>query len=305
MGSLNTGNNTYILNLLDDRSNSSSSASALHQFTCISFDTVGTMTGEHRIGGTKDQFGAISSYAFLPIPENFSFGVNPRWTSQDLGMISREMVKAGMNLSGGLQGIEGHDAWEGLKGSLAGGAKLWYNNIAQTLGQDVASLAAGISNENKDAMIKESYKAAGIAINPNKQLYFEGMDFETFSLSFKIAPLNKADNDNFKAYINSLITFALPNLSEGSDLGNNAMSVSGQHYFTYPGLVQVHIKAEGKTLFREGSLAITFVRCTPSSNVHEDGNPISYNLEISFQESVIRTKSNFGTNVVFLSDKNY
>lgn len=306
--------NTSIFNLLDGRSLSSSAGSQISQYCMIKatqnskeITGIGSNTEYQKFmdnsAGTvlntvapnskikednkSSNAGTVSLknvYGFLPLPENFSFAVHSNWNEQDLGIWSEAAVKETMDKISELSNSTG---WKDLASktidvvTAAGGNALASMIVAgkQKLMENAISWGSG---ENKSATVQQMYKLSGSAINPNKQLYFQGMNFESFSLDFNIAPLSPTDNENLQAYIKELMAYSIP----------KAYKTAGQNYFEYPNLVQVVLKSNGKTIFSEESLAITSVSCTPSMYTHADGNSINYKLTVEFKETILRTREN-------------
>ena len=314
MSSQSSHSNSEVFNLLDSRTQSSTNSSALSQYTCICYSTstsdigsrknaetsIENMPGLNKLESTKPAGGTVdltNVYAFLPLPEpgSFSFGVNSNWNELDLGVYDKSMVD---NMVSSVETAADSMMNGSLKDKFSGIINVATTGLSNFATVKVATgirlleenlMSAG-SGENKAGAIAETNKLIGRAVNPNKQLYFQGMNFESFNLHFKIAPLTPEDNKNLQDYIKALIKYSVPDTYKSI----------GQNYFTYPGLVKVIMKSNKKLIFEEDKLAITSVQCTPSTNTHPDGNPISYDLSIGFKETILRTRTNLDDNINFL-----
>ena len=205
MGSVSKYSNTTVFNLLDSRTTSASVGEVTSQYTCISQSsynstdaTIASMNksideGVNKAinlgsfgysGGGDGTVSFKSVYAFLPIPTQFpQFAVNTNWNEMDLGVYDKQMVAS---MGGEVNKVLGStgpiDAISNTVSALATGgtnyAKMLIARKKRELTENI--MAMGASGEEKQAAVNEFYKQAGRAINPNKQLYFQGMNFESF-----------------------------------------------------------------------------------------------------------------------------
>lgn len=131
----------------------------------------------------------------------------------------------------------------------------------------------------------------GTAYNPNKQLFFNGVDHKPLTLSFDIIAQNAAQASQCASAIKQIRIAASPTYSESHT------------FFLYPSYFSVDIVVNGTTILQYNKFAITQINTNLSPNGvmswHPDGKPVAYTLEISGIETEVST-SNVEKNRTFL-----
>jgi hypothetical protein len=127
-------------------------------------------------------------------------------------------------------------------------------------------------------------KAAGVALNPFREVIFEAVDFRTFAFKYKFLPKNKSESDSIKEIINLFKYHMHPEIA------------SSKLFFIYPSEFQI-------TYFFKGSQNEYFHKFRPcvldSMEVNyggeqfssfRDGQPSEVNMSLVFRETEVLTK---------------
>lgn len=257
--------------------------------------------------GTKPNSTFIATGLRLPLPTNLVIPASMTWSDTEEDGLAELASKA---LS-----PNGENIFEkGAKGSLTEG---FTRAAAKTFLQSAPAKAA--------------LRAVGLAYNPNKQLYFEGVQLEMMPLDFKLIP--RSATEAYKMYsiclailqgalpgsktnLTQEIGTALENLQaaigggEGENPGSKPASPNGNifgtsPFFEYPHLWNLGVFVTAKRgntmvescIFQWNKLAIESVRMPFEGNIkwHEDGYPTQISIAIGFKETEIRTADTLRT----------
>lgn len=127
------------------------------------------------------------------------------------------------------------------------------------------------------------YKNLGLTYNPNKQLFFNGVDHRQLNISFDIVPQNKEQSKACATAIKKIRIASSPSYE------------SGGAFFTYPSYFNLCIRVNGVDVLSYNKFAITSINTnlSPSGMMswHADGTPVAYTLEINGIESEIPTNN--------------
>ena len=221
---------------------------------------------------------STSGYWVLPIPQSMDYESSYEWSSDDAHHISGGLARLGSTTK-----------------------NFSFGNFLSNFGYGLAETAVGVAAQGTHGMIqkaltnmfgeagyKEATRGAGVVYNPNKQLYFNGIDLRDFSLSFNLAPTSKVQSDAIRDGFKKLAVAAAPDYK------------LGKFFFTYPDFfgVAVILKIPGGeyTLLQRGGLAITNMNLDLASDGqitwHYDGFPTGLSFTVSFKESKVPTKAN-------------
>jgi hypothetical protein len=210
--------------------------------------------------------GSVGGYTniHLPLPENFSFTSSIRLDDSDTG-VHGQLLKM----------IEPSDA------STDAGREGIVNKVKSAVSQgaisDVMGRAAFAALDSVDPI------AGGLAgqiiggiPNPHPSVFFKGMDLRTFQWNWKLVARSTEDANMIKAILTVLRAFTIPQDNNG--------------FLEYPFLVKPKINGDGDTwmygTFKRAmvsQLSINF-SAEGSSAYFVDGNPVSINLGLNFQE---------------------
>ena len=112
-----------------------------------------------------------------------------------------------------------------------------------------------------------------LAYNPNKQLFFNGIDHRPLTVSFDIIAQNKEQAEACAAGIRNIRIAASPRYSES------------HAFFEYPSYFNMQVVVNNSTILQYFKFAITSISTNLSPNGvmswHSDGKPVAYVLEIT------------------------
>lgn len=148
--------------------------------------------------------------------------------------------------------------------------------------------AAGLSGTVVDQIQRNMRSKGELSLNPNYKIFFNGVQQEQFSLSFKLNSTNKEESKDIVNVINSLKYYSAPD-------------ANGAFFLTPPPLVGVKVLAnidkQQISLIERKPLVITNIGVNLSNGsltIHEDGIPTSIALNIGFREFNMPIRKNIG-----------
>lgn len=216
----------------------------------------------------------VSLEIVMPFPTNISSGQSVLWDQQDAGLVG--------NLKGSGTSIAS------IKQSLTE----FYRDFEASIGLEVSKNALGLGASalgmNGDAIKGQLSKQAGKIINPNKEMYFSGVDFRTFSFEFRLVPKSRSEAAAITMMIRQFHHGSLPDYD----------SSGGNRLLLYPGRWKIDWLEFSDHLPNIKSCYLTNIAVDYSavgnSAIHKDGAPMQTNLTLSFTEAEIATKQDYG-----------
>jgi hypothetical protein len=127
---------------------------------------------------------------------------------------------------------------------------------------------------------KLALKSQGLAVNPNQQLLFDGIDLRSYSLSFTFTPYSKQETQTVKNIIQKFKEHSRPRTVSGS----------GGMLFIPPSVFDLQFLFNGKDnpyVSKVGRSVIENIEVnyTPAGwATHTDGAPVQTTLNITFKE---------------------
>ncbi|NBP04281.1 MAG: hypothetical protein EBU90_30160, partial [Proteobacteria bacterium] len=122
----------------------------------------------------------------------------------------------------------------------------------------------------------------GLAINPQEQLLFDGIDFRTYQMAFTFTPYSKDEADTVKKIIQLFRSHAAPRLVPGG--------VGSGMFFIPPSTFNLDFLFNGKpnqNISKVAESVIESIDVNYSPNgwaAHTDGAPVQTTLTIGFKE---------------------
>lgn len=216
-------------------------------------------------GTTKRSTKRLASAIQLPMPNNIATPYAVEWGGEDTAGLDALMRVPGMLLPGG------------NRASSPAGDKI----------QDAAAAAALVAA--KTAGAGGISAAAGLAVNPKKEMMFTGVDFRNFTMDYMFYPKNMAEARYVKNIIDLLKFHMYPEYKS-----------SERFTYVYPSEFDITFYiGDGKEnpwLNRIATSVLTNmnVNYTPQGvwATHADGSPVMIQLSLSFKELSIITKEN-------------
>jgi hypothetical protein len=120
----------------------------------------------------------------------------------------------------------------------------------------------------------------GLALNPQNQLLFDGIDFRTYQMAFTFTPYSREEAQMVRDIIKVFRMYALPRITNGG---------AGM-FFVPPGTFDVQFLYNGKenkniNKVAESVIETIDVNYAPNGwSTHEDGAPVQTTVTINFKE---------------------
>jgi hypothetical protein len=166
----------------------------------------------------------------------------------------------------------------------SGGAGLGnaFKGLATEAGIGALAGAGGNAND----LLGAGLKTQGMALNPQMEVLFTGMEFRRFQFDFLFTPKSPQEAETVRGIIKSFKLHSSPEIDGGS----------AGRYFIVPSVFEIEIFHKGERnknvhRFAAAALQTVVVDYAPQGWVtHEDGMPVQTRLTLQFQEMEIMTK---------------
>lgn len=153
------------------------------------------------------------------------------------------------------------------------------NPILSSLNKLGKTLSSGISAAQGN-VAKLALRSQGLAINPNQQLLFDGIDFRTYQMAFTFTPHTRQEAETVKKIIEAFKYHAAPEITtKGAGM-----------FFIPPSTFDVKFMFNGKenknvNKVAESVLESVDINYAPNGwAAHDDGAPIQTTMTLSFKE---------------------
>jgi hypothetical protein len=186
--------------------------------------------------------------------------------------------------------------WAGDKigqvGAAAKGGISGDNETVQSVIENLGSLTHGVAAKlagsvlggNADALVKDTFKSKGVAINPHLEMFFDNVDFRSFTFDFVLAPRNESEAKTIRDIINLFKYSAAPSYES---------SGQGGVFFRYPNVFGITFFNESQT-HKIATSALTGVNVNYSgagvNSTFYDNYPVETHLNLTFTELEIMHK---------------
>lgn len=120
---------------------------------------------------------------YLPLPDSFYIASDYSWSDKSEEGLAEFMSRIGQERAAGRD----LDLKTAFDAAAMGAGRSWINKVRTAFaGKEFAKI-------NVDGAVDAFLRGAGVAYNPNKQLYFEGPSFSTAVWNFKFAPKSASE----------------------------------------------------------------------------------------------------------------
>jgi len=233
----------------------------------IGRDLLGGFSGKSKSRG----LGSIMLYAPHTRQENLKLN----WGPDKLGQVGAAIAAGGGTVGGALSDIISGDS-ETVNSVIA--------NRTSLIQGAMSKLAGSALGGNAGAIVKQTFKSKGQAINPHMEMFFDNVDFRSFTFDFKLAPRNSSEAKAIREIINLFKYASTPSYEEGG---------SGGVFFRYPNVFEI-------TFFNENETHKIATSCLTGVNVNYtgpginstfyDNYPLETQLNLTFTELEIMHK---------------
>lgn len=208
----------------------------------------------------------------LPLPSQITYQTAFDWSAAEVPLVAQTMIDSSKH-SGVVKDSLKNKDYEGAYNVIAND----FSKIGEQFGATLSKIALNsISRTFTGGTGAAQYflkQNGNLAYNPNKQLFFNGIDHRPLTVSFDIIAQNKEQAEACAAGIRNIRIAASPKYSES------------HAFFEYPSYFNMQIVVNGSTILEYFKFAITSISTNLSPNGvmswHSDGKPVAYVLEIT------------------------
>lgn len=249
-----------------------------------------------RLGTTKAQ-----SYIYLPTPKNLSFNTNVKYNDISLGVVEglfdefrNEIQSNNGQITVDTMGsafVNTADAFvkgtinnpsvkeRGLSAQIAIGSAVFKKlggNALRNFTEPLALLSA------------RELRNAGVAVNPNTELYFKDVGLRSFTFSFRLVARSPKEYDVIQRIIRAFETTAHPNGGIGDT--SFLLEYPDECLITFYEGTQPNNKLP--SINKSVITNFSHVYNAETNAFMRDGAPVSVDMSITVQETKINTKKN-------------
>lgn len=222
--------------------------------------------------------GSSSSSGFtvhMPLPNQITYQTAFDWSAEEVPLPAQTLIDSYVSNSQVSRNASDKQITNDLNTALeqSGDAlkKMMINSASRFL---TGGTGAG------KYFLREKY---GVVYNPNKQLFFNGIEHRPLSASFDIIAQNQSQASQCAQAIKAIRVAASPSYS------------ATKSFFEYPSYFSLKAVVNGSVVLQYNKFAITSINTNLSPNGmmswHPDGKPVAYTLEINGIEAEISTSS--------------
>lgn len=221
--------------------------------------------------GTSAQF-----ELHLPLPNQITYQTSFDWSAEDVPVVAQKAIDTFVKKSAvGLPTME--TAESGFIEAMKDIGETSLDSLKKMFIMGMSRMFTGGEGAGK-YFLQSKY---GVAYNPNKHLFFNGIDHRPLTVSFDIIPQNASQATQCAQGIKQMRVAASPSYNDT------------QAFFNYPSYFSLDAVVNGTTVLQYNKFAITAINTNLSPNGmmswHADGKPVAYTLEISGIEAEIAT----------------
>ena len=166
----------------------------------------------------------------------------------------------------------------GVIGSIAGKSSSRLGKMAAGISSAVQSAAGAADNP----AVKLAASAAGKAINPRKQLLFDGIDFRSFQFAFTFSPTSQQESDIVNTIIQTFKYHAAPRIQSGPSSFLFIPPSSFTIEFLYKSTTNTYINRIAESVLE--SIDVNYAPNGIWSAFDQTGAPTQVTLSLSFKE---------------------
>lgn len=209
----------------------------------------------------------------MPLPNQLAYQTGFNWSTENVPLVAQTLID---NYSG-----KGSISRDDTESSLMSGVETVLAQSMDSMKKMLIKSVSGLTTGGTAAgqyFLKSKY---GVTYNPNKQLFFTGIDNRQLNVSFDIIAQNKQQADTCAQAIKAIRVASSPSYS------------ASKSFFEYPSYFSMKAVVNGSVVMQYNKFAITAINTNLSPNGvmswHPDGKPVAYTLEISGIETDIAT----------------
>ena len=153
-------------------------------------------------------------------------------------------------------------------------------SLTKTIFANTGAVGRGLSAIADSDVTKLALATQGLALNPQEQVLFNGIDFRTYQMAFTFTPYSREEAREVKNIIKLFRQYAAPRVQKGT----------GGMFFIPPGTFNLKFLFNGqvnRNITQVGESVITSIDVNYAPNgwaAHSDGAPVQTTLTMQFKE---------------------
>lgn len=232
----------------------------------------------------------VSGYIRLPLPTGLSDTYNMNVNGESLGLLGN----IGSNIMESKDRLmaAGKSAAEAYKSAFNSGDAGTISNIAfktVALAPGVSDILGKIPGTNGAQVQAFAQNQAGVVRNPHLTSIFEGVNLKTYDFTWRLSPQSQGEAQKMNNMINYIKAYMHPAILQNS--GGFALEYPYIANLDFQGLPPEVTPVVGDSF-------ITSLNITSSAGngvvLFRDGQPVTVEISMHFQEININTRENFG-----------
>lgn len=152
-------------------------------------------------------------------------------------------------------------------------------------------LGALIGANPVESVVTGLMQNEGLAINPHMAVVFKGVDFRTFSFSYKFLAKNQIESDRLKELINVMKTHMLPEYEFGTERAGFAFRYPDEFRIEFSDKLKPYLYDIGTSVMT--GLSVNYNGEGVPTFFEQTGAPVSIEITMNFQETRILTRAGF------------
>lgn len=199
----------------------------------------------------------------LYMPETMAFSYNASYGDTSL-------LDAAKSIAGGMSGVKGKD---GKDASVSDKLKSKFGGLGKGISKAISASESGVA--------KLGLQTQGLAINPQKQLLFDGIGFREYQLMFTFTPYSRDEAQQVENIIKTFKKHAAPRITDSKAGMFFVIPSTFQPKFVFNGAENTKISKVARSV-----LTNVDVNYAPNPNwaTHSDGAPVQTMLTLTFKE---------------------
>lgn len=211
----------------------------------------------------------------LPLPNQITYQTSFDWSAEEVPLVAETLINNYYKKSA--VGLQLDNVEDGFIDAMKTAGDQALDSLKKMFIMGVSRMFTGGEGAGKYFL----QTGMGVAYNPNKHLFFNGIEHRPLTVSFDIIPQNSSQAIQCAQGIKQMRIAASPSYT------------ANQAFFTYPSYFSLDAVVNGSTVLQYNKFAITAINTNLSPNGmmswHPDGKPVAYTLEISGIEAELST----------------
>lgn len=221
----------------------------------------------------------------MPLPSQITYQASFDWSADEVPIVAQNIINSAISTYKSSSVGNSNNFVDYINNSLNTlSNEFEKNKVGESISGSLTNMflkTASLFTTGSTGAAKYLLKYNGMTYNPNKQLFFNGIDHRPLNISFDIVPQNKSQATTCAEAIKKIRVASSPSYDKGKS------------FFTYPSYFTLKMVVNNNIVLEYNQFAITAINTNLSPNGmmswHEDGKPVAYTLEITGIETELAT----------------